>query len=94
MIRRTWCILLGIIMIPCLAVAGPNIPGFYGSVTPALPTVLPTARPILGTSDPSKPQGSIQGLDPNNPYYRIPGTNKSIVNQVEKKRSSIGESST
>jgi filamentous hemagglutinin family protein len=77
MIQRAMCILLGILMIPWPVTAAVNVPGFYGTVTSALPQVAPTQVPVL------KPAGSIQGLDPSTPYYIVPGTNKAVVNQVE-----------
>ena len=46
-IRRATLAFLWIMILPPLLLAAPTIPGFYGTIAPALRTVAPTQLPVL-----------------------------------------------
>ena len=46
-IRRATLAFLWIMILPSLLLAAPTIPGFYGTIAPALRTVSPTQLPVL-----------------------------------------------
>ena len=54
-IRRATLAFLWIMILPPLLLAAPTIPGFYGTIAPALRTVAPTQLPVL------KPGGMVYG---------------------------------
>ena len=54
-IRRATLAFLWIMILPSLLLAAPTIPGFYGTIAPALRTVAPTQLPVL------KPGGMVYG---------------------------------
>ncbi|MGA2106517.1 MAG: filamentous hemagglutinin N-terminal domain-containing protein, partial [Syntrophorhabdales bacterium] len=76
MIRRAVLALLGIMILPSMLLAGPTIPGFYGTI-PTLRTVAPTQLPVL------KPGGTVSGLSGSNPVSYT--TNQLTINQIQSK---------
>ena len=74
MIRRAVAFFSGIVLLPSLLLAGPTIPGFYGTITPSLPAIGANTVPHV------LPGGVMWGA-----AVSQPAVNQVVVNQTQPK---------